>query len=70
MMEQKTDTPAKLIRIPYSAINVHKLENLFVMLGENEIAAVDEVSNEDTEPVEDHDEVSSENTEPVEDHGQ
>ena len=68
MMEQKTDTPAKLIHIPCSAINVHKLENLFVMLGENEIAAVDEVSNEDTEPVEDHDEVSNENTEPVEDH--
>ena len=43
MMEQKTDTPAKLIHIPCSAINVHKLENLFVMLGENEIAAVDEV---------------------------
>ena len=41
-----------------------------MMLGESEIAAVDEVFNEDTEPVEDHDEVSNENTEPVEDHGQ
>ncbi len=40
------------------------------MLGENEIAAVDEVPNDDIEPVEDHDEVSNEDTEPVEDHGQ
>ena len=33
MMEQ-TDTPAKLIRITYSAVNVHKLENVFAMIGE------------------------------------
>ena len=48
----ETDTQAKLIRIPCSAINVHKLENVFAMLGENEIAAVDEVFNENIEPVE------------------
>ena len=48
----ENDTPAKLIRIPCSAINVHKLENVFAMLGENEIAAVDEVFNENIEPVE------------------
>ncbi len=54
MMEQKNDTPAKHIRISCSAINVHKLGNVFVMLGDNEIAAVDEVFNENTEPVEDH----------------
>ena len=35
MMEQKTDTPAKQIRIiPCSAINVHKLGNVFALLGE------------------------------------
>ena len=33
MMEQ-TDTPAKLIRITYFAVNVHKLENVFAMIGE------------------------------------
>ena len=33
MMEQ-TDTPAKLIRITYSAVNVHKLEYVFAMIGE------------------------------------
>ena len=54
MIEQKTDTPAKLIRIPCSAVNVHKLENVFAMLGENEIAAVDEVFNENIEPVEEN----------------
>ena len=48
----ETDTQAKLIRIPCSAINVHKLENVFAMLGENEIAAVDELFNENIEPVE------------------
>ena len=52
MMEQKTDTPAKLISIPRNAINVHILENVFAMLGENEIAAVDEVFNENIEPME------------------
>ncbi len=35
----ENDTQAKLIRIQCSAINVHKLENVFAMLGENEIAA-------------------------------
>ena len=34
MMEQKTDTPAKQIRIPCSAINVRKLGNVFALLGE------------------------------------
>ena len=34
MMELKTDTPAKLIRIPCSAFNVHKLGNVFALLGE------------------------------------
>ena len=34
MMEQTTDTPAKLIRISCSAINVHKLGNVFAVLGE------------------------------------
>jgi hypothetical protein len=33
-MEQKTDTPAKQIRIPCSAINVRKLGNVFALLGE------------------------------------
>ena len=32
--EQKTDTPAKQIRIPCSAINVRKLGNVFALLGE------------------------------------
>ena len=31
-----------------------QLENVFAMLGENEIAAVDEVSNENTEPVDEN----------------
>ena len=34
MMEQKTDTPAKQIRIPCSANNVRKLGNVFALLGE------------------------------------
>jgi hypothetical protein len=34
MMEQKTDTPAKQIRISCSEINVHKLGNVFALLGE------------------------------------
>jgi len=34
MMEQKTDTPAKHIRISCSVINVHKLGNVFAVLGE------------------------------------
>ncbi len=50
----ESDTSAKLIRIPCSAINVHKLENVFAMLGENEIAAVDKVFNENIEPVEEN----------------
>ena len=53
MMEQKTDTPAKQIRISCSAINVHKLGNV-CLVRRNEIAAVDEVSNENTEPVEEN----------------
>ncbi len=42
MMEQKL-IQAKLICIPFSAINVNKLENVFAMLGKNE--AVDEMFN-------------------------
>ena len=34
MMEQKIDTPAKQIRISCSEINVHKLGNVFALLGE------------------------------------
>ena len=34
MMEQKNDTPAKHIHISCSAINVHKLGNVFAVLGE------------------------------------
>ncbi len=48
----ETDTAAKQIHIPCSAINVHKLGNVFAMWSENKITAVGEVSNENTEPVE------------------
>ena len=49
---RKIDTPAKRIRIPRNAINVNKLGNVFAIIGRNEKAAVDEVSQENTEPVE------------------
>jgi hypothetical protein len=48
----KTDTPAKRIRIPRNAINVNKLGNVFAVSGGDEKAAVDEVFQESTEPVE------------------
>jgi hypothetical protein len=48
----KTETPAKRIKIPRSAINVSKLGNVFAVSGGDEKAAVDEVPQECTEPVE------------------
>ena len=50
----KTDTPAKRIKIPRNAINVSKLGNVFAVSGDDEKAAVDEASQEDTEPVEEN----------------
>jgi hypothetical protein len=50
----KTDTPAKRIKIPRNATNASKLGNVFVVSGNDEKAAVDEASQEDTEPVEEN----------------
>jgi len=51
----KTDTPAKRFLIPRNAMNVNKLGN-FVFCGVRwkEIAAVDEMFNENIEPVEEN----------------
>ncbi len=50
-MEQ-TETPAKRIRIPRSAINVNKLGNVFAVSGGEGKVAVNEVFQESTKPVE------------------
>ena len=50
----KTDTPAKRICIPRNAINVNKIGNIFCGVRWKEIAAVDEMFNENIEPVEEN----------------